>query len=74
MGGRKVSGMWDIFLYISFIIKCEWNALVECMVHLIYIVKVKWGIYWWTDKKKEKMGYLMADEWSNYFQGITVLE
>ena len=58
--GRKVGGMWDLLLYIGFVIKCEWNELVECRVHLPIMVKEKWDIYWQTDEKG-KMRHLIAD-------------
>ena len=37
--------MWDPLFYIGFIIKCEWNELVECETYLPFIVKMKYDNY-----------------------------
>ena len=53
---KQVSGLGVI--YISFIIKYEYNWLVECDVYLLFMLKVKCDSYYGTDQNC-KMWHLL---------------
>lgn len=52
---KKLSGMWILFLYITFIIKCEWIKLVECGGLLTIYGKSGIKLLSWDEQKWQNM-------------------
>ena len=50
----QISGMWDPHFHISFIIKYEWDELVECETYLSFMVKMKCDNYCGTDRNRKE--------------------